>query len=122
MVRRSLYIEEFNQFLHKWKGEHIKVSKEEIGDHDETIMQLLTIEYANNEQNINDYGADHLLKLRGPGHVKTVDPDPQPLPGSVYDIPLEDHTTYEVDDNMLTLTTERGIYTIERLSPYEINH
>lgn len=119
MSRRSLYIEEFNELLHKWNGEHIKISKGEMGDHDEATMHLSSIEYTSSKKNIDDYESEHMLKLNGEGYVKTAEAKPQPLPHSVYDIPLEDHTTYEFDGHTITLTTERGTYTIERISSHK---
>lgn len=115
MGRRSLSIEQFNELLHKWKGEQIKISKGEIGDHDETTMHLESIEYTNNKNSIDGYESKYMLKLHGEGHIQTDAPDPQPLPHSVYDIPLEDKTIYEADDHLLTLKTERAMYTIEHV-------
>lgn len=114
MKRRSLSIEAFNEQLKQWIGQNIKIFKQEIGDDDETWMALQSISYANHPGTIDDYLPKHTLQLHGTGKVENEDDELEPLPTSEYEIPIEDSTTYQLDEGKFILTTDRGVYTIER--------
>ncbi|WP_163969335.1 hypothetical protein [Oceanobacillus halotolerans] len=117
MTPQYLSVEEFNEMLHQWNGETIKISKEELDDHDETILDLDNISYSKDTRRIDDYEPMHSLHLNGTGFTETDDvQEYQPLPSSLYEIPLEDSTIYQFDGNQFRLITERGTYTIERVN------
>ncbi|ALX49576.1 hypothetical protein [Lentibacillus amyloliquefaciens] len=109
-----LTIEEFNELLQQWHGQSIKISKHELDDLDETLMTLQDTSYERNTRRIDDYEPMHALQLNGTGTMKTDAIDAQPLPLSVYEIPLEDNTLYEFDGQQFLLSTSRGVYKIEK--------
>ncbi|UOR13097.1 hypothetical protein [Halobacillus amylolyticus] len=113
MSHEYLSVEEFNELLHKWSGEKIKISKQELDDHDETLMELNSISYSRNTRRMDEYEPMHALQLNGAGKIQTEAADPQTLPSAFYEIPLEDTTLYQFDDSRFSLITDRGIYTIE---------
>ncbi|MFD1362842.1 hypothetical protein [Lentibacillus salinarum] len=109
-----LTVEEFNDLLQQWNGEAIKISKHELDDLDETLMTLQAISYERNTRRIDDYEPMHALHLNGIGTIETDASDTQPLPSSVYEIPLEDNTLYEFDGQQFLLSTSRGVYKIQK--------
>lgn len=109
-----LTIEEFNDLLQQWNGETIKISKHELDDLDETLMTLQDISYERNTRRIDDYEPMHALHLNGTGRIETDADNAQPLPSSVYEIPLEDNSLYEFDGEQFLLSTSRGVYKIEK--------
>ncbi|WP_053220305.1 hypothetical protein [Virgibacillus senegalensis] len=111
-----LSIEEFNELLQQWNGKKIKVTKQEIGDYDETILQLNAVSYDTDTRRLDDYQAMHKLQLNGNGKMLTDTENAQPLPDQVYEIPIEDSSLYQYDDSRFSLTTDRGTYTIELVS------
>ncbi|SDL96121.1 hypothetical protein [Sediminibacillus halophilus] len=113
MAQHFLSIEEFNQLLQQWNGNAIKVTKQEIGDYDETVLRLNTVSYDTDTRRIDDYQAKHKLLLNGGGTMLTAAANAQPLPNQVYEIPIEDSTLFQYDDDRFSLTTDRGSYTIE---------
>ncbi|MCP3027076.1 hypothetical protein [Halobacillus sp. A5] len=115
MNERALTIEEFNQLLQQWSGETIKVTKEELEDEDTLIMQLHDISYETNTRRIDDYEPMHALHLNGTGTTQSEEQNLQPLPSSMYEIPLEDSSQYQFEGERFSLVTERGRYTIERV-------
>ncbi|SFB30486.1 hypothetical protein SAMN04488072_11477 [Lentibacillus halodurans] len=114
MDLQFLTIEEFNELLQQWNGETIKISKHELDDLDETIMTLQNISYDRNTRRIDDYEPKHALQLNGIGRIETDAVDTQPLPSSLYEIPLEDNSLYEFDGEQFLLSTSRGVYKIEK--------
>lgn len=113
MNREYLSVEEFNELLQQWSGKTIKVTKQELEDNDETLMQLDSISYETNTRRLDEYEPMHALQLNGTGTIQTETPDPQPLPSSFYEIPLEDTSLYQFDESCFSLITERGTYRIE---------
>ncbi|SEA98667.1 hypothetical protein SAMN05421743_11220 [Thalassobacillus cyri] len=113
MSQQYLTIEEFNQLLQEWNGERIKIAKQELADHDSISMHLDSISYSKDTRRIDGYEPMHTIQLNGSGQIETDGDGFQPLPDSYYEIPLEDTTKYQFDENTFTLVTERGIYTIE---------
>ncbi|MEC5423903.1 hypothetical protein QGM71_10420 [Virgibacillus sp. C22-A2] len=113
MDENFLSVEEFNELLSKWSGETIKIMKQELDDTDETVMKLKAISYDKNTRRIDEYVPMHTLQLNGTGNVQTTAADLQSLPESMYEIPLEDTSLYEFDGSRFSLTTDRGVYTIE---------
>ncbi|TMN22234.1 hypothetical protein FH966_04305 [Lentibacillus cibarius] len=109
-----LTIEEFNDLLQQWNGETIKISKHELNDLDETLMTLQEISYDRNTRRIDDYEPMHALQLNGAGTMETDIGEPQTLPSSLYEIPLEDNSLYEFDGHQFLVSTSRGVYKIER--------
>ncbi|SFD70082.1 hypothetical protein SAMN05216238_103211 [Lentibacillus persicus] len=109
-----LTVEEFNELLQQWHGEVIKISKHELDDLDETSMVLQDTSYARNTRRLDDYEPMHALNLNGEGTMKTDAASSQPLPSSVYEIPLEDNTLYEFDGQHFLVSTSRGVYKIEK--------
>jgi len=108
-----LSIEEFNELLNQWKGQYIKVSKHELEDLDETLMDLQNVSYKKNDGTIDDYQSKYTMQLNGNGQIYTDNNQFRPLPHNQYDIPLEEDTLYEYDGNQFIISTERGIYKIE---------
>ncbi|WP_188455529.1 hypothetical protein [Virgibacillus oceani] len=121
MDQHFLSIEELNELLNRWNGQNIKVTKLELDDVDETLMELQNISYSKNTRRIDDYVPMHTLQLNGTGHVLTdaADLKPQDLPASQYEIPLEDNSLYEFDGSQFLLSTARGVYKIELAGPGE---
>lgn len=116
MKKQFLSIEEFNEMLNQWNGETIKVSKEEVGDVDELVMSLESISYQTDTHRIDDYEPKHTLQLNGRGKVETEFSNMEVLPESMYEIPLEDSSTYAFDGSQFRLTTDRGVYTIKAIT------
>lgn len=110
-----LSIEEFNKQLNEWNGNTIKVSKHELYDIDETYIVLQDISYSRNTRRLDDYESMHALQLSGSGETENATEDLQPLPSSLYEIPLEDTSLYEFDGSSFIISTDRAIYKIERL-------
>ncbi|WP_246202682.1 hypothetical protein [Virgibacillus doumboii] len=108
-----LSIEEFNELLNQWSGQTIKITKFELDDLDETLMDLQHISYETNTRRLDDYEPMHELQLNGFGNMQTDANDPQPLPSQLYEIPLEDSSLYEFDGTRFLLSTSRGVYKIE---------
>lgn len=114
MDQHFLSVEEFNELLNNWNGQSIKISKIELNDIDETLMHLQHISYETNTRRIDRYEPMHSLQLNGIGNVHTEAMDSkQPIPSSVYEIPLEDTSLYEFDGSTFLLSTSRGVYKIE---------
>lgn len=113
MEQRFLSIEEFNTLLSEWNGRPIKISKHELDDVDETLLELNTISYAKDTRRIDDYQPMHALHLNGTGQIQSEDNNTQPLPEALYEIPLEDTSLYEFDGTCFLLSTDRGVYKIE---------
>ncbi|WP_101841964.1 hypothetical protein [Halobacillus sp. Marseille-P3879] len=115
MTERTLTVEEFNQLLQQWSGETIKITKQELEDEDSIIMQLNDISYETDTRRLDEYEPMHALHLNGTGTTQTNEQELQPLPSSMYEIPLEDSTQYQFEGDRFSLVTERGSYTIERV-------
>lgn len=113
MDKLFLTIEEFNELLNRWTGQYIRVTKHEIDDLDETIIELEDISYNKNHDSIDDYQSKYTMHLNGEGQVLTEQNKARPLPENQYDIPLEEDTLYEFDGSQFIISTERGIYKIE---------
>ncbi|MBP1949385.1 hypothetical protein [Virgibacillus litoralis] len=113
MDQHFLSIEEFNELLNNWNGQTIKISKIELDDVDETLIQLQNISYSTNTRRIDDYEPMHALQFNGTGNVNTDSKEHQPLPSEIYEIPLEDSSLYEFDGSSFLLSTSRGVYKIE---------
>ncbi|MFD2627453.1 hypothetical protein [Oceanobacillus kapialis] len=108
-----LTIEKFNKLLTKWNGRTVRVSKQEIDDYDETIMNLEAVSYESNPHRLDEYTPLYSLQLNGTGQVENSAHNMEELPSAVYEIPLEDSSLYQFDGSRFSLTTDRGIYTIE---------
>lgn len=115
-MTQYLSVEEFNNMLQQWNGETIKISKSEIDDKDNTVMELNSISYTKNTRRIDDYEPKHALILNGSGKVEIDKNEYEPLPSAYYEIPLEDSTLYQYDESQFSLINDRGSYTIEVLS------
>ena len=113
MEHPFLSIEQLNERLQQWHGQTIKITKHELDDFDETLLDLDVISYATNTRRIDDYEPMHALHLNGNGAIETTENNFQPLPISLYEIPLEDSALYEFDGSRFILSTARGVYTIE---------
>lgn len=113
MDQHFLTIEQFNDLLKQWNGKNIKISKVEMDDYDETLMQLQNISYETNRGSIDDYEPIHSLKLIGDGKIQTDTGNYQDLPSSMYEIPLQDSTLYEFDGTEFLISTDRGVYKVK---------
>ncbi|MCZ0702644.1 hypothetical protein J2T56_000611 [Natronobacillus azotifigens] len=113
MTMQHLSVEEFNDRIRSWAGKKIKISKEEVADHDEAILSIKSISYETNTRRIDDYQPMHTLHLNGTGEVETTKQTYEELPLSSYEIPLEDSTLYQYNEEKFRLITDRGTYTIE---------
>ncbi|MFD1039850.1 hypothetical protein ACFQ3N_15815 [Virgibacillus byunsanensis] len=112
MEQHFLSVEEFNELLKNWNGQNITITKHEMDDIDETQMKLEAISYDRDTRRIDDYEPMHSLHLNGTGHILSETNNPQSLPSSLYEIPLEDSTMYEFDGSEFLLSTSRGVYKI----------
>lgn len=110
-----LTIEQFNTLLNKWNDKQIKISKVEMDDLDEVVMQLEKIAYKNEIPTIDGYEPIYNLQLNGEGMIQSEHNPSQPLPSSQYDIPLENNSLYEFDGTKFIVSTNRGTYKIERV-------
>lgn len=116
MEHQFLSVEEFNRQLQQWNGQQIKITKHEMDDVDKIVMHLQDISYDLNTRRIDDYVPRYNLLLKGDGRIETLaSMSNQPLPASVYEIPLENNTLYEYDGEKFFITTERGVYKIEQV-------
>ncbi|SET22522.1 hypothetical protein SAMN05216389_10751 [Oceanobacillus limi] len=114
MEQKFLSIEELNDLLQQWNGQTIKVTKHEMDDLDQTVLQLQDISYARNTRRIDDYVPMHALHLNGNGNITTdATNSTQDLPASMYEIPLQDDSLYEFDGEKFLISTDRGVYKIE---------
>ena len=111
--QQYLTVEEFNELLQKWNGQTIRISKHELDDNDDTLLKLESISYSKDTRRIDDYEPMHSLLLNGSGKIQTDTNEYQPLPESYYEIPLEDSTLYQYNDEQFFLITDRGTYKIE---------
>lgn len=110
-----LSIEQFNDLLQKWNDDKIKISKLELNDLDEIVMQLEKVTYVNEVPTIDGYEPIHTLQLNGSGSIHTKNNISEELPMSMYEIPLENDTLYEFDGTTFLISTDRGVYKIERV-------
>ncbi|UJL46315.1 hypothetical protein KFZ58_18525 [Virgibacillus sp. NKC19-16] len=117
MDPQFLSIEEFNHYLSRWNGRDIKITKHEMGDLDETHMELQAISYDTDTRRIDDYQPMHVLELNGNGEIETTTNTFQPLPSPTYEIPLEDTSLYEFDGAQFLISTDRAVYKIESITP-----
>ncbi|GAB3049632.1 hypothetical protein [Virgibacillus ainsalahensis] len=113
MEQRFLSIEEFNTLLNQWNGHPIKITKHEMDDIDETLMELEGLSYSTNTRSIDDYVPRHTLQLNGNGDIETTANTYEPLPSAIYEIPLGDTSLYEFDGSQFLISTERAVYKIE---------
>ncbi|QAS52999.1 hypothetical protein [Halobacillus litoralis] len=111
--QQILTIEEFNQLLQLWSGKTVKVTKNELRDEDTIIMNIEEISYSTDTRRIDEYEPMHSLYLHGRGRLATEPQNAQPLPSPYYEIPLEDSTQYQFQNEKFSLLTDRGSYTIE---------
>ncbi|MBP1970177.1 hypothetical protein J2Z83_002295 [Virgibacillus natechei] len=107
-------IDKFNTLIHQWNGYTIKITKHELDDRDQTVMELQNISYATNHQRLDDYQPMHVLLLDGRGETETTTNTFQPLPTPTYEIPIQDNSLYEFNGSRFIITTERAVYKIER--------
>ena len=110
---KFLSIEQFDELIKKWGNKHIKITKLEMDDVDEILMHLEKIAYENEIPTIDGYEPIHNLQLNGEGMIQTENNNAQPLPSSLYEIPIENDTLYEFDGNSFLISTNRGTYKIE---------
>jgi hypothetical protein len=114
MEHQFLSVEEFNALINQWVGNPVKITKHEMDDVDRTVMNLTDVSYERNTRRIDDYVPMHNLLLSGNGQIETLATmSNQPLPSSVYEIPLQDNSLYEYDGEKFFITTDRGVYKIE---------
>ncbi|WP_163538543.1 hypothetical protein [Gracilibacillus sp. YIM 98692] len=113
MTSQHLSVEEFNQLLQQWNGETIKISKQELQDYDQAILELDSISYSKDTRRLDGYEPMHTLQLNGSGKTLTDDNQYKPLPSDYYEIPLEDSTQYTYHNSQFSLKTDRGEYIIE---------
>lgn len=113
MEQQSLSIEEFNELFNKWTGKDVKVLKQEIGDNDETLMNLEKVSYLEHTGRLDDYEAKYTLQLNGMGKIENDKNEFEPLPSPSYEIPLDDTTQYQFNGSRFTVKNDRGLYTIE---------
>ena len=113
MDKLFLTIDELNELLNKWVGQYIRITKHEINDRDETVIDLKSISYNKNHDTIDDYQSKYTMHLNGEGHTMTEQNKVRPLPENQYEIPLDDGALYEFDASEFISSTERGIYQIE---------
>ena len=114
MDHEFLSVEEFNVLLRQWSGRTIKITKHELDDVDQTVLNLQNISYDQNLRRIDDYVPKHSLLLHGDGQIETLTTMSNvSLPSSNYEIPLQDDSLYEFNGETFVLTTNRGVYKIE---------
>lgn len=113
MKQRLLSIEEFNELLQKWNDQQIKIVKQEMDDIDEILLVLRGVSFTKG-QSIDDYISRYALQLNGSGLIETTMDNYESLPAETFEIPLEEEATYEFDGARFTISTSRGVYTIEQ--------
>ncbi|WP_152657797.1 hypothetical protein [Oceanobacillus sp. CFH 90083] len=114
MENGFLSIEEFDALIQQWNGKRIKITKHEIDDIDQTIINLQSISYDQNIRRIDSYIPKHSLLLNGDGQIEILTAmDNEPLPSSNYEIPLQEDSLYEFNGKKFFITTDRGVYKIE---------
>ncbi|MBY7145058.1 hypothetical protein KFZ56_18740 [Virgibacillus sp. NKC19-3] len=113
MNPQFLSIEAFHEFLSRWSGRDIIITKHEMDDLDEIRMQLQDISYEINTRRIDDYQSTYVLQLSGNGEIETTTNNFQPLPSPTYEIPLEDTSLYEFDGSAFLISTSRAVYKVK---------
>lgn len=113
MEQTLLSIEDFNKLLKQWEGNYLKITKYEKNGHHETLLKLNKVSYEKKTRRIDDYEAQYTLQLNGAGKVRISKDDFEPLPNSLFEIPLEDNTQFKYYGSRFALNTDRGVYTIE---------
>jgi hypothetical protein len=104
--------EHVKEALNKWVGSEITIFKEEDGDIDRTAVLLQDTEIEKLNQ-IDDYILPFSLRLKGPG-VVIADEENSPLPYQTYEIPFEHIVENHVQENEISFTTNRAVYTITK--------
>lgn len=112
-----LTLEEFNNMLRQWSGRRVKVTKHEMDDLDEAMIDLNAVSYAK-QQSLDGYVPRYALHLNGDGMIGTHANQYEELPGDVFEIPLEENALYEFDGTRFILSTSRGVYTLELLDNF----
>lgn len=112
MRQPFLSIEQFDQLLQKWAGRTVKITKHEMDDIDETILNVKNITYTKNGRSIDGYVSMYSLLLNGDGDISTTMNSMEELPHSMYEIPLQDDSLYEFDGEKFLISTDRGVYKI----------
>ena len=90
--------------------------KLEKSDLNETRLKLNKVSYDKKERRIDDYEPKYTLQLNGAGKVRISEERFEPLPNSLFVIPLEDNTHYYFDNSRFTIKNDRGTYAIEIIS------
>ncbi|MBB3114747.1 hypothetical protein FHS18_006905 [Paenibacillus phyllosphaerae] len=105
-------IDTLSDWLEEQTSRSLLIQKEEQGDLDQVMIHLNKIDYRPGTTNGNDdYTNSSALLLHGEGVVLT-DAEQPPLPGNVFEIPLEGLTKVEAEGTRALLQTERGTYHI----------
>ncbi len=100
-----------NEWLNLNINNLLTIKKEEDGDIDLAELKLEKIDLVQQKGHEN-YLSPQALLLSGKGSVIT-DIGKAPLPYDVFEIPLTDQWSAEIENSTLHLSTERGIYVIE---------
>ncbi|MFC4103373.1 hypothetical protein [Paenibacillus xanthanilyticus] len=104
-------IDTLSDWLEDHKFKPLLIQKEEQGDLDRVMIHLTGVDYRPQQEGDDDYTNSSSLLLRGEGVVLT-DAEQSPLPGGVFEIPLEGLKKVETDGPRALLQTERGVYHI----------
>lgn len=117
MSKHFLSMQDLDDRLKALQGSEIEVEKKEQQDLDVVHISLEKVAYDKDFHKFDEYEAKYTLELHGTGTIETDVGNAVPLPSPVYEIPLDQDTMreYEEDDDELIISTERAVYKIRKV-------
>jgi hypothetical protein len=110
----NLDINQLKSTLQSWGNVQLLISKVEMGDVDQTVINLSELGFERYERHTDDYLSSATLQLVGKGYQVMEDTD-IPMPYQTYDIPVEDVLDFQNDGDRIHLVTNRASYTITKM-------
>ncbi|WP_257349706.1 hypothetical protein [Pseudalkalibacillus decolorationis] len=97
--------------LGRWTNQELTISKQELGNNDETILTLEDAVIKEQQPDRDDYLAPTILQLRGDGIIVENEKSAA-LPYGTYDISLEEVADVQITDDLISFHTSKGQYRI----------
>ncbi|HET7627346.1 MAG TPA: hypothetical protein VFK44_03060 [Bacillales bacterium] len=113
-MQNDLDLRRLAESLKQWDDQQVLITKRENGDVDRTIMELEDVCVTHAGQSIDPYFSQTYLQLEGDGRAVMNDTE-IPMPSASYEIPVDHLHDADFDGTKLSLTTDRGTYTIDPL-------
>ncbi len=103
---------DIQNLLATWKGQTIRVVKEELENVDQAYLHLTDVRLKEVTRDTDDYLANRAIELVGGG--ETVEESGEAvLPYARYDLPLTDLHDVEANQDHLVFKNDRASYTIQ---------